>query len=168
MNQTQIQTKRFTPIFLIVILLTFSISAQENSEELTEKAIGQTEEIIKEETQIEESNKEITSEQISQIEDSENNHEGQRIKKTTYNIDSNKNNLSSYYINSRPADFIHNRITNGTIYNETYIYLYDKLIARIDNDNRKFFYHPDHLGSTTLVTNESGAVVENISYLPFV
>ncbi len=94
-------------------------------------------------------------------------HEGQRIKKTVYGIDVQGNNLSSYYMNSRPADFIHNRITNGTIYNETYIYLYDKLIAKIDNNNRKFFYHPDHLGSTTLVTNESGAVVENIQYLPF-
>ena len=58
-------------------------------------------------------------------------------------------------------------LENGTIINETYIYLYDKLIAKVDNNNKKFFYHPDHLGSTTLVTNELGEVVENISYYPF-
>jgi RHS repeat-associated protein len=94
-------------------------------------------------------------------------HEGVRRKKVSYNIDNNGNNLSSYYIGGRPALFVHNRITNGTIYNETYIYLYDKLISKVDNDKRKFFYHPDHLGSTTLITNESGDVVQYISYLPF-
>jgi RHS repeat-associated protein len=72
-----------------------------------------------------------------------------------------------YYIAGRPVLFVHNRITNGTIYNETYIYLQDKLIAKVDNDKRKFFYHPDHLGSTTMITNESGDVVQYISYLPF-
>jgi hypothetical protein len=34
----------------------------------------------------------------------------------------------------------------------------DKLIE--ENSTDKLFYHPDHLGSTTLVTNESGDVVE--------
>ena len=88
--------------------------------------------------------------------ESKNDHEGNRIKKISYNIDSAKNNVTTYY----PfKEFVHTRITNGTIYNETFIYLYDKLIARVDNNGRKFFYHPDHLGSTSLVTNESGGVV---------
>mgnify|MGYP001563518001 CR=1 FL=1 len=39
--------------------------------------------------------------------------------------------------------------------------------ANLENNNRKFFYHPDHLGSTSLVTNESGDVVEDILYLPY-
>jgi RHS repeat-associated protein len=93
--------------------------------------------------------------------------EGNRVYKETYNIDDNENNLSTYYIRGQSVEFVHNRITNGTIYNQTYLYLQDKLVAKIDNDNRKFFYHPDHLGSTTLVTNETGDVVEDISYLPF-
>ena len=29
------------------------------------------------------------------------------------------------------------------------------------------FVHSDHLGSTTLITNETGGIVENAFYLPF-
>ena len=101
--------------------------------------------------------------ELNQAED----HEGKRIKKIVYNIDSNGNNASTYYMNSRPADFIQVINTNGTIINETYIYLQDKLIAKYDTNGRKFFYHPDHLGSTSLVTNESGDVVEDLLYLPY-
>ncbi len=36
-----------------------------------------------------------------------------------------------------------------------------------DDDGRKFFYHPDHLGSTDLVTNETGNVVEETTYKPY-
>jgi len=70
-------------------------------------------------------------------------------------------------MNTRPADFIQVINTNGTILNETYIYLQDKLIAKYDTQGEKFFYHPDHLGSTSLVTNESGDVVEDLLYLPY-
>lgn len=94
-------------------------------------------------------------------------HEGNRIKKIVYGVNSQGHNESTYYMNTRPADFIQVVNTNGTVINETYIYLQDKLIAKIDTKNRKFFYHPDHLGSTTLVTNESGAVVEDLLYLPY-
>jgi RHS repeat-associated protein len=31
----------------------------------------------------------------------------------------------------------------------------------------KLYYHPDHLGSTSLITNDSGGVVENIFYDPY-
>lgn len=94
-------------------------------------------------------------------------HEGNRILKTVFNPTGNGHNESTYYMNTRPADFIQVINTNGTIINETYIYLQDKLIAKIDTTGRKFFYHPDHLGSTSLVTNESGAVVEDTLYLPY-
>jgi len=85
----------------------------------------------------------------------------------TDNVSENSHNESTYYMNTRPADFIQVINTNGTILNETYIYLQDKLIAKIDPNNRTFFYHPDHLGSTALVTNESGDVVEDLLYLPY-
>ena len=94
-------------------------------------------------------------------------HEGNRIKKIVYNANGDGHNESTYYMNTRPADFIQVINTNGTILNETYIYLQDKLIAKIDPNNRTFFYHPDHLGSTALVTNESGDVVEDLLYLPY-
>ena len=94
-------------------------------------------------------------------------HEGKRIKKTVFNVSGTNHNESTYCMNSRPADFIQVINTNGTIINETYIYLQDKLIAKFDTNGRKFFYHPDHLGSTSLVTNESGDVVEDLLYLPY-
>src|SRR3989344_1174736 len=94
-------------------------------------------------------------------------HEGKRIKKIVYNVRRDGHNESTYYMNTRPADFIQVINTNGTIINETYIYLQDKLIAKYDTNGRKFFYHPDHLGSTSLVTNESGDVVEDLLYLPY-
>ncbi|MEK6860705.1 MAG: RHS repeat-associated core domain-containing protein, partial [Nanoarchaeota archaeon] len=43
----------------------------------------------------------------------------------------------------------------------------DTLVGRKDPDGKKFFYHPDHLGSTDLVTDESGNVVEESTYEPY-
>ncbi len=31
----------------------------------------------------------------------------------------------------------------------------------------KTYYHPDHLGSTNLITNSTGSIVEETFYLPF-
>ena len=33
--------------------------------------------------------------------------------------------------------------------------------------NNTYFYHPDHLGSTSLVTNSYGEITQNISYIPY-
>ena len=46
-------------------------------------------------------------------------HEGKRIKKIVYNPTGNGHNESTYYMNTRPADFIQVVNTNGTI-----IYIY--------------------------------------------
>lgn len=91
-------------------------------------------------------------------------HQGNRLKKTTYNIDDNSNNQTTYYISD---SFIQIRYTNGTILNETYIYANNKLLAKQDNNGNKQYLHPDHLGSTTLVTNQSGDITEEEFYLPF-
>ena len=32
---------------------------------------------------------------------------------------------------------------------------------------RTYYYHRDHLGSTTLITNKSGEVVQRVEYLPY-
>ncbi len=53
------------------------------------------------------------------------------------------------------------------VYNYTYVWVNGKLLARKNPDGSKWFYHPDHLGSTTLITNETGGVVEETTYLPF-
>ena len=33
--------------------------------------------------------------------------------------------------------------------------------------NNTYFYHPDHIGSTSLVTNSYGEITQNISYIPY-
>ncbi|MEK6844050.1 MAG: colicin D domain-containing protein [Nanoarchaeota archaeon] len=90
-------------------------------------------------------------------------HNGQRIKSIEYNY-ATGNNKTTYYISD---NFIQVRLTNNTIYNETYYYANDKLVAKKDNSGTKTFYHSDHLGSTTLVTNQSGHIVEENFFLPF-
>ncbi len=39
--------------------------------------------------------------------------------------------------------------------------------AHAANGRKIYFYHPDHLGSTNLVTDESGQVVQQIEYTPY-
>jgi RHS repeat-associated protein len=50
-----------------------------------------------------------------------------------------------------------------------YAYIYDgsTLVARVNPDGSKWYYHPDHLGSTTLITDESGEIVEQTFYEPY-
>jgi RHS repeat-associated protein len=53
-----------------------------------------------------------------------------------------------------------------------YIYVYGKHFARVDGNldsgvRAKYFYHTDHLGSTVLVTDESGKQVWSAEYTPF-
>jgi len=43
----------------------------------------------------------------------------------------------------------------------------DAMVARKDPSGALLFSHPDHLGSTAMVTNQSGAVVENTTYEPY-
>ncbi|MEK6925925.1 MAG: RHS repeat-associated core domain-containing protein [Nanoarchaeota archaeon] len=63
-------------------------------------------------------------------------------------------------------EFMQIRNSSG-VYNYTYVYDNDILVARINPDGSKWFYHADHLGSTTLITNQSGGIVENTFYLPY-
>jgi len=90
-------------------------------------------------------------------------HNGERIKSVEYDYTTG-NNKTTYYISD---NFIQTRYTNGTILNETYIYANGKLLAKQDNNNQKTYYHPDHLGSTTLATNQSGDITEEEFYLPY-
>src|SRR3989344_2504835 len=84
----------------------------------------------------------------------------ERIKKVEYN---NGTATTSYYPSK---DVIYTENSTGI---SATIYYYDDyvLVARKDPDGKNYFYHPNHLGSTDIVTNETGAVVEDIDYLPF-
>ncbi len=106
--------------------------------------------------------------QLSKIRDG--NSTGTVISEYLYDSDGNRirksdriKNETVFYIN---PNFL--RVINATgTYDTIYYYTDSQLIARKDPDGKKYFYHPDHLGSTTLVTNESGAVVEDTNYKPF-
>ena len=68
-----------------------------------------------------------------------------------------------YYISK---EFVKVVNTSGT-YNSTYVYHDGQLVAELLPDSSKKYYHPDHLGSTTLVTDSSGVAIENTSYTPY-
>jgi len=50
-----------------------------------------------------------------------------------------------------------------------FVYVYDgnNLVSRKNPDGTKWFYHNDHLGSSTLVTDEAGNAIANYSYAPY-
>ncbi len=88
-------------------------------------------------------------------------HSGNRIKKVEY-LDSGTR--TTYYPSNNLVRVVD---SSGTL--DTY-YFYDdfgNLLYRRDHDGDKYYYHPDHLGSTTLITDEEGNVEEETSYLPF-
>jgi RHS repeat-associated protein len=58
------------------------------------------------------------------------------------------------------------RNTSG-IFNYNYIYDGSVLVAKLNPDGTKHYYHPDHLGSTTLITDSTGSIVEETFYEPF-
>lgn len=60
------------------------------------------------------------------------------------------------------------RIVNTTgSYDYMYVYDGNTLIARKNPDNTTWYYHDDHLGSTSLITDENGNIVEETFYYPF-
>jgi RHS repeat-associated protein len=60
------------------------------------------------------------------------------------------------------------RIVNKTgTFDYSYIYQDGYLVARVNPDGSKYYYHSDHLGSTSLITDKNGNVVENTSYSPY-
>ena len=88
------------------------------------------------------------------------NHNGKRIKKVEY-LDSDVR--ITYYPNKNLVRVVN---SSGTY---DYIYVYDDngvLLAKKDYNGDLFYHHPDHLGSTSLVSN-NGGFVEKTTYLPF-
>lgn len=86
---------------------------------------------------------------------------GQRIKKITY--DSDGNSKTTYYPDS---NFVR-EVDDSGIKDIIYYYDEDSLVGRKDPDGKLYFYHPNHLGSTDIVTDENGNIVEETKYLPF-
>ena len=84
---------------------------------------------------------------------------GNRIKKTEYTDGKQK---VTYYPDSNFVREVDSSGTKDTVY----YYDDDNLLARKDSSGI-YFYQPDHLGSTTLITDKNGNKVGETSYLPF-
>ena len=78
---------------------------------------------------------------------------GIRFKKQVYGSDGES--TTTYYL----GDFL--RVVNSSgSYDTKYIRdTAGTLLTRIDEVNDTFYYHPDHLGSTKLITDSTGEVV---------
>src|SRR3989344_7458563 len=86
----------------------------------------------------------------------QNNSTGNIIEEYVYDESGNRiykkmGNESTFYVNENLV-----RVINSSGSFDT-IYYYDEkdLVARKDPNGQKFFYHPDHLGSTAIITNET-------------
>ncbi|MEK6843731.1 MAG: RHS repeat-associated core domain-containing protein, partial [Candidatus Micrarchaeota archaeon] len=84
--------------------------------------------------------------------------DGNRIRK----LDKIKNETTFYF-----SQNFQQTLNSTGRFNTTYYFDGSTMVARKDSDGKKYFYHPDHLGSTTLVTYESGAIIEETNYKPF-
>jgi len=100
-----------------------------------------------------------------------NNTQGNILEEYTYDDEGNRltkyensTDTTTYYLSKNLV-----RVINSTGTFDTYYYYGDSgtLLSRKDSDGKIFYYHPDHLGSTTLITNESGDGVESTKYEPF-
>ena len=84
--------------------------------------------------------------------------EGQRLKKYEPLL-----NQTTYYVSD---DYI--EVVNSTgAYQYAYYHDGDTLVGRKDPDGKKYFYHPDHLGSTDVITDQSGNIAEQTTYDPY-
>ncbi|MBW2975429.1 hypothetical protein KY366_06940 [Candidatus Woesearchaeota archaeon] len=68
-----------------------------------------------------------------------------------------------YYVSD---EFVRVVNASGT-FDTTYVKHNGQRVAELRPDGSKVFVHSDHLGSTSLVTDESGNAVDNVSYSPF-
>ncbi len=68
-----------------------------------------------------------------------------------------------YYIGE---SFVHVINASGK-FNQTFYYHDGVLLAEKDISGKKKYYHSDHLGSTSLITNSTGSIIEETFYLPF-
>lgn len=71
--------------------------------------------------------------------------------------------ITTYYI----GDYYESEVNGTTIENTTYYFANSERVAQKNPDGSMLYYHTDHLGSTGAVTNQTGAVVESVSYIPY-
>ena len=89
-------------------------------------------------------------------------HAGQRLKKKEY--ESNVLKHTTYYIGKHYETKVY---PDGRSEKTSYYFAGSERIARKDPDGKKYFYHSDHLGSNSVITDENGQLVEKTKYTPF-
>ena len=90
-------------------------------------------------------------------------HTGKRIIKKEY-----KNGVLGKTVYS-PSDEYETVVlaSNGAKLNTTYYKVNDEVVAKKNPDGTLNYYHNDHLGSNSVLTDQSGAVVEKTTYQPY-
>jgi len=87
---------------------------------------------------------------------------GNRMVKKVYTLGT-----LSYTTTSWTDAFETKVINGGGTENTSYYFANDQLIAKKDKDGNKTYFSNDHLGSTSLITNQAGSLVENTTYDPW-
>ncbi|MBI2128489.1 MAG: hypothetical protein HYU00_05595, partial [Nitrosarchaeum sp.] len=72
-------------------------------------------------------------------------------------------NYTVYYPNENFVQIVN---SSGT-FTEKYVYQNGQLVAQINTDGQKQAIHSDNKGSNTLITDSTGAIVENTFYSPY-
>jgi RHS repeat-associated protein len=57
--------------------------------------------------------------------------------------------------------------SNGATQNTSYYLVNNEIVAKKNPDGTRQYYHNDHLGSTSVLTNQAGALVEKTEYDPW-
>src|SRR5271166_1750042 len=90
---------------------------------------------------------------------------GWRVEKTGNVAESCSVNGTGYYLHDLQGHVVGLNII-GSGWGGGYVYLGSQLIAEYANGTT-YFIHPDHLGSTRLLTTLNQSVCESLDYLPF-
>lgn len=64
-------------------------------------------------------------------------------------------------------EFETKKLADGSTQNTSYYYVNDEIVARRNPGGTLAFYHNDHLGSTSVLTDENGDLVEETTYYPY-
>ena len=73
-------------------------------------------------------------------------------------------NQTVYYISQ---NFVKVVLANGTVLNYTYVYHEGQLVAQLNPDGSKIFILGNLEGSSSVITNSTGQVIENTTYSPY-
>jgi RHS repeat-associated protein len=90
-------------------------------------------------------------------------HNGTRVIKKVY-----QNGALQKTIYSPSDDFETVKLASNAATQNTFYYIVNnEVVAKKNPDGTRHFYHNDHLGSTSVMTNQAGALVEKTEYDPW-